>query len=65
MKKVYYTINELVAMGVGSRYELYCATKVAGQEYAIRNGTGSRSPWRFDLEAYLKYVRTKGQAGSN
>lgn len=53
MKK-YYTISELVKMGVGSRYELYNATQVAGQTYAFRNG-GNRSTWRFDLERYMQY----------
>lgn len=64
MKKVYYTISELVEMGVGSKHELYCATQVSGQQYAIRNGTGNRSPWRFDLEKYLDYLRERDQAGT-
>lgn len=54
MGKEYYTIRELVEMGVGSRYELYNATQVAGQTYAFRNG-GPRSAWRFHLEKYLQY----------
>lgn len=59
MEKLYYTIPELVKMGVGSRYELYCATRIEGQTYAFRSGTGSRSPWRFNLPEYLKYVRKR------
>lgn len=62
MEKIYYTISELVEMGVGSRYELYCAARVSGQTYAIRNGKGARSPWRFNLSEYLDYVRTQNRS---
>ena len=61
MEKEYYTIRELVEMGVGSRYELYNATQVAGQTYAFRNG-GDRSTWRFHLEKYLQHLQEQQSA---
>lgn len=61
MQKEYYTIRELVDMGIGSRYELYNATQVLGQTYAFRNG-GPRSTWRFDLEKYKQHLQKQQSA---
>ena len=51
-----YTISEIVKMDLGlTRYELSCATRISGQNYATRMGSGKGSTWRFDLKKYLDF----------